>query len=158
MTDQRNWIRRLEDYLREELEAQARLDALLLEQERALTRAEGSELAERSRAVERELARSTGPAAMRKELIAELASHWEVEAGALTLSSVIERLGAPAEHLAPLRKELRSATARVFRRARRIAAAARYHQRLSSEILEAVFAAVEVETTPDGGILVDAEA
>ena len=163
-------LRQLEAYVQEEIGAQARMLALLDAQEQAILAAEPRALLERTRAVEAELAHSAGRAQRRALLLDELAALWKLGRGALTLGSVVERCGSAAERLDRQRSELRAAAAKVTRKARRLGAAARTHQRLTCEALELLLAGGEPGSSPrslssafprslrEGGVLVDAEA
>jgi len=151
-------LRHLTTQVTDELEAQRRLLELLDAQELAIQAAKPAEIIATGRAVEAEAAATARRARHRDVLLTGFANLWNVKPGTLTFSSVIERAGPAAAALRETRDELRAATARVMRKARRIRTLAAAHQRLTLEILEALFAPESGGSVVDGGRLVNAEA
>ena len=150
-------LRHLEAYVQEEIGAQARTLALIEAQEQAVRSADHQAVAKSTRALEGELKSAAERARRRGLLIEGFGRLWGVDAGALTLASLIERVGPDADRLQRQRAELRELSGQVARRARRIGLAARAHQRLAREIIEGVLAAQGADVE-GGGTLVDAEA
>lgn len=151
-------LRHLSKQVDEELEAQRRLLGLLETQEAAIVAGKPPAIVEAGRAVEEEMAGSGQRARRRDVLLEGFANLWEVKPGTLTFSSVIERTGGSADGLASVRDDLREVTAKVTRQARRIRTLASAHQRLTLDILEALFGSETEGGISDGGVLVNAEA
>jgi len=151
-------MRHLEAYVQEEIGAQARLLALLEVQEQAVLASDQEAIVAANRKLDAELGSSAARARRRGLLLEGFGRSWELDPSTLTLSSLCERVGSGAERLQRQRTELRAVTAKVARRARRVGAAARSHQRLTAEIIETVLTGAEGEGLAAGGVLVDAEA
>ncbi len=135
-------IIRLEAWLQEELAGQERLDTLLSQQEAAIRRSDDAALAEAGKAVDAELAGQPRRAAKRSLLLAELANTLGVAPTALTLTDIADRAdtyGVDTTRLRRLRETARDKTAAVLKRGRRVAALARYHQSLLSELMGILF-------------------
>jgi hypothetical protein len=111
----------LEALIGDEIAGKSRLEQELERQEKALVSGRPDDIDAATHAVEIELAREFDRARRREAIFARLASSWNVSAGALTLASIAERLGAGGEKLDAMRGELRASIARVLRRNRRVA-------------------------------------
>jgi hypothetical protein len=150
-------LRQLEAYVQEEIGAQTRLVALLEAQERALRVHDAAELLDTTSAIDAELEGSAQRGRRRRELFASLAGLWMVAPSSLTLSSIALRAGPDAQRLERQKDDLDRAARRVQRLARRSGLVARFHQRLTADVLQALLAAGEEERVDCGGRLVDAE-
>jgi hypothetical protein len=151
-------LRQLEAYIQEEIGAQQRLLALLGSQERALVAGVPAEIAAATQKLERELHALPQRARRRSELLDALAKTWNVAPRALTLASVIERVGDDGDRLRRQRSELRNCAGQVARATRRNAFNARAQERVNGEMLQAVLAAGSNAPLATSGALVDAEA
>jgi hypothetical protein len=112
-------------------------------------------------ALERELPSGASRERKRTQVIAELARAMRVPSGTLTLSSIAERAEAAGEDVATLKKqrdELRKNVAAVVKTGRRIAALARYHQDVLSDLMQVLSSSGMEDHAPNDGSLVDAEA
>lgn len=158
MSNASTWLRQLEAYVQEELGAQGRLITMLEDQERALLSHERSAIESASEALHAQFAASASRSRRREELVGLLAQSWGVAASALTLSSIVARAGPDGERLGRQRAELERATRRAQKLARRTAAAARLHSRLSNEIVRVCLGAGGQVGAPSLGAMVDAEA
>lgn len=158
MSSETTLLRQLEAYVQEELGAQGRLIGLLEAQERALLSHEHAQLEAAGTALQAEFLGAASRAKRRDELVGQLAKAWEVAASALSLSSIVRRFGADGERLRRQRLELERAVKRAQKLARRTAAAARMHSRLSNEIVRACLSASDGSDLHAGGSLVNAEA
>jgi hypothetical protein len=157
VTTSLTWLRQLEAYVQEEVGAQARMLAALERQELALRGHDSAAVAASAQALEVEIQASALRSKRRDELIAALARSWNVAARALTLTSIVGRAGPEGERLGRARVELEVVTRRVQRLARRTVTAARFHQRITTDILRALLDSGSVRVE-NGGTLVDAEA
>jgi hypothetical protein len=151
-------LRQLEAYVQEEIGAQGRLLAALEAQDAALRSHEPERIAHATGALDAELEAQGNRAHKRRQLLESLASIWGVAASSLTLTSIAERAGDDGERLARQRHELERVTRRVQRLARRNTTIARFHQRLTADVLQALLVQDEGVQVSDGGALVDAEA
>jgi hypothetical protein len=152
-------LRHLEAYVQEEIGAQGRTLALLEAQERAVGACDRQAIERSTRSLDVELRQAAVRARRRGLLLEGFGKLWELDASTLSLASLIERVGPDADRLQRQRAELRDASAKVRRRARRIGSAARAHQRLTAEIIETVLTgAAEGAGLEAGGTLVNAEA
>lgn len=151
-------MRHLEAYVQEEIGVQGRTLALLEAQEQAVRVCDREALERANRALDAELRTSPERARRRGLLLDGFGKLWSIDSSSLTLSSLIERIGPAAERLQRQRGELRQASGRVARRARRIGAAARAHQQLTREIIETALCHAGGGAVEDGGALVNAEA
>lgn len=135
-------IIRLEAWLQEELAGQERLEALLSRQEAAIRSSDDEALAEAGKAVDAELAGQPRRTTKRSLLLAELANALGVAPSSLTLSDIADRAdaaGIDTTRLRRMREKVRDKTAAVLKRGRRVAALARYHQSLLSELMGILF-------------------
>jgi len=151
-------MRHLRTQIEEEREAQRELLALLETQEAAIAAANSKQIVEAGLAVEQATASASVRSRRRDVLLKGFANLWELEPGTLTFSSVIERAGETAGDLQAMRDDLRDTASKVTRKARNIRTLALAHQRLTMEILEALFASDSEGSVAAGGVLVDAEA
>jgi hypothetical protein len=147
-----------EAWVQEEIVAQKRLSSLLADQERAIVTGDTPDLTETSQAIERELAGSVPRDRRRRELVDGFARVWGIPAGAMSLSSIAERLGNEARRLVTLRRELRGVVADVLRRGRRISAMAQHHQGLLRDVMHLLAGAGDDRNKDHEGALVNAEA
>jgi hypothetical protein len=151
-------LRQLEAYVQEEIGAQGRTLVLLAAQEEALRTGEPRKIAAATLHLEHELQSIPARTRRRTQLLDGLARTWNAAAGALTLSSVVERAAGEGERLGRQRTELRELVAKVTRQTRRIAATARFHGRFTTEVLQTLLAIDGAAPIEAGGVLVDAEA
>ena len=150
-------LRQLESYVQEEIGAQGRLLASLEAQDRALRAHDAARIAEATRALDGEIEASSKRAQRRQELVSSLAKLWSVAPSSLTLGSIAERVGDEGARLGRQRNELQSASAQVAKLGRRNGLVARFHQRLTAEVLQAVLVQADGAPLHEGGALVDAE-
>ncbi len=158
MSNTTTWLRQLEACLQEELGAQSRWLSLLEAQERALLSHERETILATSTALQAEFSGAAGRTRRRDELVARLASSWNVAPASLTLASIVERAGADGERLRRQRADLERLSGRVQKLARRTGSAARLHSRLSSDIVRACLASSGGADVDAGGAMVNAEA
>jgi len=151
-------LRQLEAYVQEEIGAQGRIHTLLEAQSAALSSGVPARISESTRALDAETESAQRRGARRATLIAGLAQAWGLAASSLTLSSIVARTADEGERLARQRLELERAVLRVRKLTRRNNTIARFHQRLSADLLQAVLAPENDARVTDGGTLVDAEA
>jgi hypothetical protein len=151
-------LRQLEANVQEETGAQRRLLELLGAQDMALRSHAALSISETTRALEAPLESAERRTNARRAILASLASAWNVSADALTLSSIATRAGEDGERLRRQRDELERVTRSVQKLARRNGTVARFHQRLTADVLQAVLASDADAPVADGGTLVDAEA
>ena len=148
---------RLEGLLRREASGQASLLELLRRQEAAVIGRTPETLAEVTERIEQELASAAARRLEREPVMQKLAVLLGVAPSALTLGSLIERLGVDGERLQPLREELRNTASKVVRQNRRVAALVGLHRRLNQEVLEHLLAQDDANPFERSGALVDAE-
>jgi hypothetical protein len=159
-------LRQLEAYVQEEIGGQSRLLALLETQEAALRGRNQGELASATRALDSEIESALRRGQRRREIVAVLASQWGIAESALTLSSIVRRTGDEGDRLSRQKDELERVSREVQGLARRAGVAARFQQRLESELLQAVLSPAGASplggplggALHEGGALVDAEA
>jgi len=81
-----------------------------------------------------------------------------VAGGALTLTSIAERAGDAGRRIPQLRDELATASERITRKNRRVSALLNAHQKVITELLQALVAIQGGRAESTTGALVDAEA
>lgn len=128
-------VRRTENYLRAETKAQEVLLGLLEAQERAVRSGRTSEILSANARYEETLRKGSTRDAERSRLLAEFGAFYGVAPKALSLASIIERLGPHAGQLPAERVRLRAATSRVLQASRRLSSIARYHGSIVEEVL-----------------------
>ncbi|MEM7307064.1 MAG: flagellar export chaperone FlgN [Planctomycetota bacterium] len=159
--DVRALVNQLQTWLQEEVAAQRSMRALLTDQERAIRATDTVALEETGRGIERELAAASRRERRRSTLLTGLGQAWGVDPGALTLTSIGERLGIASpetERILRLRAELREETALVVKLGRRIAALARYHGALLADLMHALLGVGDDRPAEDDGMLINARA
>jgi len=157
----RRHIHQLAAWAKEEVEAQARLLELLKSQEEAVRLGRTDDVRASGEALERELPGGALRERKRTRVIGELARALGLPATALTLSSIVERAEAAGEDVSTLRKlrdDLRTTVAAVVKTGRRIAALARYHQDVLTDLMGVLTSSGMEQHAPGDGALVDAEA
>jgi hypothetical protein len=157
LNHQTTLVRHLEAYVQEEIGAQARTLTLVEAQEQAVRSADHVAVAKATRGLEEELRTAPERARRRGLLLEGFGRLWGIDPSALSLASLIERVGPDGGRLQRQRAELRELAGKVARSARRIGLATRAHQRLANEIIETLLAA-QTSRVDGGGALVDAEA
>lgn len=151
-------LRQLEAYVQEEIGAQLRLLERLEAQDLALRSHDPLRIAHTTRALDTEIEGAQKRAQRRHTILAGLADVWGLAPSSLSLSSVAERVGDDGERLERQKQELERISKRVQKLARRNTTVARFHQRLTSDVLQAVLVQDDGGNVHDGGALVDAEA
>jgi hypothetical protein len=151
-------LRQLEAYVQEEIGGQSRLLALLETQQAALRARGTDELASATRALDAEIDSALRRGQRRRELVTALAKQWGVAEDVLTLSSIVRRTGDEGDRLSRQKEELERVSTEVQGLARRNGVAARFHQRLEGELLQAVLSPAGGAPLGEGGALVDAQA
>jgi hypothetical protein len=144
-------------WARDELASQGRLSALLELQELAAVAHDVEQVKEHTAALQAELGRAPRRAERRGTVIQALASHWNVSAGQLTLTSIAERLGPEGDPLRQVRSDLRDMAARVARQVRRLGRLLSVHRQLARETIEILLTDEKGNPLHDEGTLVDAE-
>lgn len=151
-------LRQLEAHVQEEIGAQSRVLAALEAQGEALRSHESARIVTATAALDSEIAAQARRTERRNELLASLATAWGLPAGTLTLGSIVQRVGDEGRRLARQRDELAETVGNVARQSRRNGLVARLHQRVTSEVLQAVLVESGSEAVlAEGGALVDAE-
>lgn len=155
-------LRRLESYLQLEIGVQSNLLACLDVQATALTTGTADEILAATESLGLEFRTMDARSKERSDILRSLGQHFGVEAGTLTLSSIVERLGEAAQGIAQQRIQLRELAGQVVRKSRRTSALARAHGQILGSALEQTLQ----QNLPDsggarleeGGALVNAEA
>lgn len=151
-------LRQLEAHVQEEIGAQSRVLAALEAQGEALRSHESARIVAATAALDAEIIAQTRRTERRNELLAALAATWSLPAGTLTLGSIVQRVGDEGRRLARQREELATSVGSVARQSRRNGLVARLHQRVTSEVLQAVLVeSGDNAVLAEGGALVDAE-
>lgn len=155
----RRLTNRLVAVVRDEVAAHERLDALLERQEATVTAPSSDAFRTATEAIEAELARAPHRASKRNAVLESLGNALGVAAGALTLTSLCERLGDDAAALRPERDRLEEVANRTRKRTRKIAALVRMHREVTRELLQAVLGdgGESGADVLSGGTLIDAE-
>ncbi|MCA8980861.1 MAG: hypothetical protein H6831_11755 [Planctomycetes bacterium] len=151
-------LNQLGGYVQDEVSARRRTLRLLEEQEQGVRNNDPRATAEAVRKLEREMSTNTDRARRRARLLDELAREWSVSADLLTLGSIVERGGAAAAHIAPLRDELRSITAAVIHKNRLLGSLIGMHRRVIRDVIECVLEDEKGAVLNGAGTLIDAEA
>lgn len=150
-------LRQLESYVQEEIGAQGRVLAALEAQGEALRSHEPARIDEATRALDREIEGQARRSERRAALVEGLAQAWGVAPSSLSLGSIVQRVGDESARLARQREELKRASGDVARQSRRNGMVARFHERLTSDVLQAVLVQADGLPLEQGGALVDAE-
>jgi hypothetical protein len=77
-----------------------------------------------------------------------MGAHWGVSANALTLGSIVERLGPAGEPLERLRDELRTRIAAVLRKNRRVARLVHVQSSLVNDTVSTLLGVASVDQEP----------
>ncbi len=151
-------INHLEACLEQEVAAKAKAITWIDSMENAIKDHDSTAFAEIA-AQGSDICRGDDRAAKRRvSLLGDLANHWSVPAGTLTLGSVVRRLEGKGARLDGLRKELRQSVANVMKRQRRLAALIGLHQRINADVMKVILGCDSHEEVNQGGALVNAEA
>jgi hypothetical protein len=87
-----------------------------------------------------------------------LANVWGVAPATLTLGSIVQRVGDEGRRLARQREDLQHAAGSVARQSQRNGLVARLHQRVTSQVLQAVLVdGGDGASLTEGGTLINAE-
>lgn len=151
-------INHLEAYLRGEVESKRHALTCIEAQEAAI---QANDPAALERAIEQTAAsykKCEATSARRTKLLQDLADHWRIPVGVLTLGGIVRRLGKQAGELGPLREELRGLMAEVIKRNRRLAALIGMHRRINTDLMQLLVGCDSPEDVQAGGTLVNAEA
>lgn len=157
MKNLQSQLNTLEAWAQEELAGQRRILALITRQEEALVANRSSLLLEACQELEQELRGQAERADRRGKLFQAIAESLQVDARALSLSSILERVGTHPR-LANLRDELRRSTAETVRRNRRFAALAGAQRKLIEELVTTLLQQEDPKALHEGGTLVNAKA
>ncbi len=147
----------LQAWAQEELGGQRRIVAIIGRQEAALCANDTRALLDATQELEPEMKSQSERAERRRRLFQKLAAHWQVDAEALSLGSILERSGGHAG-LAALREELRGSTAELVRRNRRFAALAGAQRRMIEELVAGLLQQDDPRALQQGGTLVNQRA
>ena len=151
-------LNQLGGYVQDEVSARRRTLSLLEEQEAGIQANDPRATAEALRKLEREMLTNTDRLRRRTRLLAALSKEWNVPADLLSLGSIVERGGAAAAHIAPLRDELRSITAAVIQKNRLLSSLIGMHRRVIRDVIEYVLEDERGAVMNGAGTLIDAEA
>ena len=151
-------LNQLAGYVQEEIATRRRTLGLLEEQEAAIQANDSAAMAEAVKRLERDMSTNSDRSRRRSKILAALSAEWGVSADLLSLGSIIERGGAQATHLVPLRAELRSVTAEVVRKNRLLGALIGMHRRVIRDVIECVLDDDQGAALSGAGTLIDAEA
>lgn len=157
MRDPKGIAMHLTAWAREECEAQEQTLKVLEAQERAVRSRDLQAVEAASDEVRALGPRGMARARRRDQLLGHLAKAWEVPREALTLGSVVERLGDDAKELSQLRQELRDSSSKVLRASRRVGVLVREFRRVSGEVVEMLLTGDGSAPLHEGGSLIDAE-
>ncbi len=94
----------------------------------------------------------------RVRLLRELAEHWHIAPDAITLGSIVRRLGPAGVRLSELRMELRDGVAHVLGRNRRLSSLIGMHRRINRDVMNLVLTGQEDGEVSDSGFLINARA
>ena len=155
--ERQRYTGRLLAAVREEVAAHGRIAELLALQEAAVVAPGSDAFRAATEKLEGELARAPHRTAKREKTIADLGAHFGVAPGALTLTSLAERLGEAGGALAAERDRLQAAALETRRRTRRVNALVRMHREVTAELLQVVLGTDGEEDVRSGGTLIDAE-
>lgn len=144
-------------WARDELASQERLSALLALQEEATVAHDVQAVEKHTAAIQVELGNAASRAKRRETVVQALATHWNVPASVLTLTSIAERLGPQAEAILLVRGDLRESAARVARQGRRLGRLLSVHRQLARETIEMLLTDEQGNPLHDEGTLIDAE-
>ena len=151
-------LRQLEAHVQEEIGAQSRVLAALEAQGEALRSHESARIVAATSTLDAEIMAQARRTERRTELLSALAAAWSLPTGTLTLGSIVQRVGDEGRRLARQREELAATVGNVARQSRRNGLVARLHQRVTSEVLQAVLVeSGDNAVLAEGGALVDAE-
>jgi len=128
-------LNRLEAQVREDLDAQRRVQSILDALLGVVRSGSPAEITAHFGGLKREIESGSERAARRTALFQALAVQLGVPASMVTLSSIAERAGPAGEHLCELRVELRAAAALVVRTHRKLAATLRCQRRIMNDAL-----------------------
>lgn len=143
--------------LRDEVAAQERIAALLERQEQTVVSPSSDLFREATEALEAELGRAPHRATKRERVLRDLAELFGVARSALTITSLVERLGPAGDALRVERGRLESTVLEVQRRTRRVNALVRMHREVTRDLLQVVLGTEEGGDVHAGGTLIDAE-
>ncbi|MFT6361706.1 MAG: hypothetical protein ACJAZ8_000100 [Planctomycetota bacterium] len=150
-------IPRLEAWVQEELGAQRKLLENLKCQERAIVTTDLDSLDQYIQEG-RDLRAKSGPRDRRRHmLLKDFERVWSVSAKAMTLGSIVARLGSNGRRLDILRRDLKTTLKEIGGLARRVRTFARYHQSVIHEVVEDVLE-TNADAISQGGALVNTEA
>jgi hypothetical protein len=151
-------LRQLEAHVQEEIGAQGRVLAALEAQGEALRSHDSARIVEATAALDREILAQARRAERRTELLTALANVWGVAPATLTLGSIVQRVGDEGRRLARQRDDLQHAAGSVARQSQRNGLVARLHQRVTSQVLQAVLVdGGDGASLTEGGTLINAE-
>jgi len=151
-------LNQLGGYVQDEVSARRRTLNLLEEQEAGIRANDPHATAEAVHKLEREMGTNAARVRRRSQLLGELSQAWNVPADLLSLGSIVERGGAAAAHIAPLRAELRSITAVVIQKNRLLNSLIGMHRRVIRDVIEYVLEDERGAVMNGAGTLIDAEA
>lgn len=143
--------------VREDIAAHERILEILGEQEASVRRPADERFQEATAALERELSRVPQRKIRRDRALKGLAAHFGVTSTALTIGSIVERLGDENSALARDRQRLRELAEEVKRCNRRVATLVRLHRQVTRELIQVVLGPSDGSDVHAGGSLIDAE-
>ncbi len=143
--------------VREDIAAHERILEILAEQEASVRRPADERFQEATAALERELSRVPQRKIRRDRVLKGLAEHFGVASTALTIGSIVERLGDENSALARDRERLRELAIEVKRCNRRVATLVRLHRQVTRELIQVVLGPSDGSDVHAGGSLIDAE-
>lgn len=138
----------LEKLIEDEIAGKAQLEEALENQEKAIVAAQRDDLDVATRAIELELGRELDRSRRRAAIFARMGAHWGVAGNALTLGSIVERLGPAGANLERRRGELRARIAAVLRKNRRVARLVQVQSSLVNETVSELLGVAGVDQEP----------
>ena len=151
-------INHLENNLRIEIEAKRRALLQIEAQEKAIAANDPSAFQKAVEEARSSCVADERNAKRRTQLLTDLATHWQLPVGVMTLGGVARRMGDSGRGLELLRAELRNVLAEVVKRNRRLSALIGMHRRINADIMRLILGCDSHADVNSGGFLVNAEA
>ena len=151
-------IKHLEVNVNEEISAKRAVLASIEAQERSIAANDPGSFENTVEEIGKLVPRDGHRAAKREHLLRQISEHWQIPVEALTLGSIVRRLGPEGEQLEELRGELRKVVAAVLKHNRRLASLIGMHRRLNRDIIQVVLGGDENRDIASSGTILDARA
>jgi hypothetical protein len=151
-------IKHLEVNVMEEISAKRATLEAILAQEQSIAANDPSSFEKTVEEIGKLVPRDGHRAAKREHLLRQISEHWQVPVEALTLGSIVRRLGLEGTRLEELRVELRKVVATVLKHNRRLSSLIGMHRRLNRDIIQVVLGGDEKYDIDSSGTILDARA